>query len=513
MSTAEKTPSTPEVLLRMDGISKSFAGTKALKDVSLTLHRGTVHALMGENGAGKSTLMKILAGILKKDEGHIIYKGQNVQFNSAKEAHENGISMIHQELSALPHMTVQENLFLGRELHLGISPILDWGKMRQQTKLLLDSLGLTLSPDTLMRDLTVSQMQMVEIAKAVSVNAEIIIMDEPTSAITTREVKKLFAIIQKLKNEGRCIIYITHKMDEVFQIADQITIFRDGSYVGTYPASSMDDRQLIRKMVDRELEEIFPAKQQGMGDVVFEVENLSRKGLFSNVSFQVRKGEILGIAGLMGAGRTEVVESIFGIYPLDQGKIRIRGNPCRIKSPKQAITAGVALITEDRKKTGLVLGMSILDNITLPSTPKLSRGRFLLQKKKIAGACDEYTHKLRIKMGSPTQAVKSLSGGNQQKVVLAKWLMMKPDILIFDEPTRGIDVGAKAEFYRIITDLAAQGVAIVFISSEMQEILGMCHRIIVMHEGTKTGDLLRAEATQEILLAYATGIKQQNREE
>ena len=491
--------------VQMVNISKSFPGVKALDKVNLNLKKGSVHALMGENGAGKSTLMKILAGIKQQDEGDILLNGKKVKFNNPKDSLSHGIAMIHQELNPVLEMTIAENLYLGREFRIKNTMLLDYKKMNKEAKNLLDKVGLKLNPRTKMVKLTVAQMQMVEIAKAIDHNSEIIIMDEPTSAITDREVDKLFEMIARLKENGTGIIYITHKMDEVFRIADEITVFRDGKHIGTYLASEINSDMLITKMVDRELTEIFPDKKSNIKDVKMSVKNLSYKKKFKDVSFEVRKGEILGLSGLMGAGRTEIVESIFGITKLDSGKIYIDGKEINIKSPRDAIKYNIGLVTEDRKFSGLVLPLSVKENMVLPSVKNFARLRFITNAKKEQNATQKYINELGIKTPGMNQLVKFLSGGNQQKVVLGKWLMTHPNILIFDEPTRGIDIGAKTEIYKIINDLAEQGNAIIFISSEMQEILGMCDRIIVFHEGIKSGELLKAEATQEKLLKLATG--------
>ncbi len=493
-----------EYVLQMNNISKYYPGVKALDNVSLKLSKGTVHALMGENGAGKSTLMKTLAGIIQPDRGEIILKGKKVKFSCPKDSINNGIAMIHQELNPILEMTISENLFLGREFYYKGTFVIDYKKMNIESDKLLKNVGLTMNPETKMKELTVAQTQMVEIAKAISYNSDIIIMDEPSSAITDREVDKLFQLINKLKAEGCCIIYITHKMDEVFRISDEITVFRDGKYVGTYNANEINEDELIKKMVDRDLAEIFPVNNSIIKDKKLSVCNLTQKGRFENISFDVHAGEILGLAGLMGAGRTEVAESIFGITKLDNGEIFIDGEKVNIKSPKDAIKCGIALVTEDRKNTGLVLPMSIKENMTLPSTKNLSKIN-VINNKKIVSETSKYIESLKIKTPHMDQIVGTLSGGNQQKVVLGKWLMMAPKILIFDEPTRGIDIGAKTEIYRLITELAEQGIAIIIISSEMQEILGMCNRIIVLHEGKISGELAKEEATQEKLLKYATG--------
>jgi inositol transport system ATP-binding protein len=460
---------------------------------------------MGENGAGKSTLMKILAGIQQQDDGDILLDGQKVKFNSPKESLNSGIAMIHQELNPVLDMSIAENLFLGREFRIKGTVLLDYKKINQEAKKLLDKVGLKLSPRTKMFKLTVAQMQMVEIAKAIDYNSEVIIMDEPTSAITDREVETLFAMISKLREEGHCIIYITHKMDEVFRIADEITVFRDGKHVGTYLATEIDSEILIKKMVDRELTEIFPNKNYVTKEVKLSVRNLARKNKFQDVSFDVRQGEILGLAGLMGAGRTEIVESIFGITKLDNGEIYIDGKKVNIKNPNDAIKNNIGLVTEDRKFSGLVLPLTVKENMVLPSVKRFSKFKLITNPKKERSETEKYIKDSRIKTPGMNQVVKFLSGGNQQKVVLGKWLMTEPQILIFDEPTRGIDIGAKSEIYKLINELAEHGNTIIFISSEMQEILGMCDRIVVFHEGRLSGELSREDATQEKLLKLATG--------
>jgi inositol transport system ATP-binding protein len=492
-------------VLQVVNISKSFPGVKALNKVNMRLKKGTVHALMGENGAGKSTLMKILAGIYQADEGDIIYNGNKVRFDSPRESMKCGIAMIHQELNPVLEMTIAENLFLGREFHYNGNIIVDYGRMNKEAKKLLETVGLVINPSTKMKYLTVAQSQMVEIAKAIGQESEIIIMDEPTSAITTREVDTLFKLIERLKDSGHCIIYITHKMDEVFRIADEITVFRDGHHVGTYSANDLDTDKLIKLMVDRELTEIFPEKHSPIGEVKLSVKNLSRKKVFKDVSFDVHVGEILGLSGLMGSGRTEVVESIFGVTKLDCGEIYIDGKKVKIKRPSDAIKHNIGLVTEDRKYSGLVLPLSVKENMTLSSLRTLSK-LTVVNKKKELSQTEEMVKSLKVKTPSIKQTVENLSGGNQQKVVLGKWLLTEPDILIFDEPTRGIDVGAKAEIYHLISRLAREGKTIIFISSEMQEILGMCDRILVFHEGKLRGELKREEATQEKVLKLATGM-------
>ena len=494
------------VVLEAKNITKQFPGVLALSNVNFRLVKGKVHALMGENGAGKSTLMKIIAGIYQADEGEIYLHGEKVTFNTPKQALDHGISMIHQELSPILDMTIAENLFLGKEFCKG--KMVDYKKMNLEASLLMERVGVDLSPTMLMKNLSVSQMQMVEIAKALSYNAEIIIMDEPSATITEREIANLFDIIRSLKEDGRCVVYITHKMDEVFRIADEITVFRDGHYIGTYDADEIDENQLVVKMVDRELAEINPEKHNKIGEEVFRVERLSQKGVFENISFSLRRGEILGFSGLMGSGRTEVMNAIFGITQPTSGEIYVHGEKVDKPSPRKIISKGVGYVTEDRKGNGLVLPMSVYDNTVLPSLSNLSNKMGWIDKKKAVHAAEEYREKLNIKTPSLQQLVAQLSGGNQQKIVLAKWLLQNPDILIFDEPTRGIDVGAKTEIYKLIVQLAEQGKAIIVISSEMPEILGMSDRVVVFYEGRKTGELEREEATQERIMLLAADVEE-----
>lgn len=501
---ADKEIKSDELILNARNITKRFPGVVALNDVNFRLVSGKVHVLMGENGAGKSTLMKILAGIYQADEGEITLHGKKVEFHTPRQALDNGIAMIHQELSPVLDMTIAENLFLGKEYIT--AGFIDYKKMNSEAKKLLNSVGIDLNPTLQMKKLSVSQMQMVEIAKALSFNSEIIIMDEPSASITDREIDNLFRIIRRLKEEGRCIVYITHKMNEVFKIADEITIFRDGEYIGTYDADSITENQLVTKMVDRELTEIYPQRHNVPGEVVMEVKGFSQTGVFENISFELHKGEILGFAGLMGSGRTEVMNAVFGITKASSGEVLIKGEPLVKPMPSKAMEKGIGYVTEDRKGNGLILGMSVCDNIILPSLNKLSNWLGVVNRKKSISLSEEYKDKLRIKTPSIQHLVKQLSGGNQQKIVLTKWLLQNPDILIFDEPTRGIDVGAKTEIYRLIAQLAEEGKAIIFISSEMPEILGMSDRIVIFYEGRKTGELDQSEATQEKILTYASGL-------
>lgn len=492
------------IILQMENISKSFPGVKALSEVQLTVRRGTIHALMGENGAGKSTLMKVLNGMYAPDSGQITFQGQPVTIDKTETALKLGISMIHQELSPIPHMAVAENIFLGRE-PLGKFGLIDKRRLYADTKALLDQLEIEINPATLMKDLSVANKQMVEIAKAISYEASLLIMDEPTSAITEREVAHLFNIIRSLKAKGVGIIYITHKMDEVFKIADEITVLRDGKHIATVPASQTNRDNLITMMVGRELTAMFPKEEAPIGEVVLSVRNLTRKGIVENVSFDLRRGEILGIAGLMGAGRTEVIEGIFGIHKIDAGEIIINGKKARIHSPADAIKYGLALLTEDRKLTGILGVLPVRDNMMIASLANYEKRGFL-NRRQIEATCNQEKGRLSIKTPSMDQLIKLLSGGNQQKVLVSRWLLTTPDILILDEPTRGIDVGTKAEIHKLMCKLAQEGKAIIMISSELPEILGMSDRVLVMHEGRVGGVFERKDATQESIMQAATGI-------
>ena len=493
-----------DYVLEMENISKGFPGVRALSDVQLRVRKGTVHGLMGENGAGKSTLMKCLIGIYVPDSGTITFKGEKLQITSTHYALSKGISMIHQELSPIPQMTVAENIYLGRE-PLTWYGLVDMPKMNRMTAELLNRLQIKVKPTAQMVELSIAQSQLVEIAKAVSYDADLIIMDEPTSAITEAEVGVLFSIIRSLKVQGHAIIYITHKMDEVFKITDQVTVFRDGQYMGTEATPKLTEAILIERMVGRTLTDMFHKETVSVGDVMLDVENLSGHG-FRNVTFQVRRGEILGLAGLMGAGRTELIEGVFGVTRTRQGSIRINSKAVSIKSPKDAIAVRMALLTEDRKLTGLYINASVRENMFIANIHSYLTGPFV-KFRKLQKDCERMREVMRIKTPSLLEIIKNLSGGNQQKVLIARWLLTDPDLLILDEPTRGIDVGAKSEVYRLMTEFVRSGRSIIMISSELPEILGMSDRIMVMHEGDKVGELTRTEATQEKILQMATGMK------
>ncbi|MBX3257376.1 MAG: sugar ABC transporter ATP-binding protein [Chitinophagaceae bacterium] len=488
-------------LLRAENISKSFPGVQALNKVQLHIEKGKVHAVMGENGAGKSTLMKILIGMIQPDEGSVIMNGKKVVFHSVHDAIKAGFSMIHQELLPFPELTVAENIFMGREPVKGFAGWIDRKRMYSDARLLMNRLGVTIKADRRMKELSIAEMQMVEIAKAISNNAEVIIMDEPTSAISGKEVQALFNIIRDLTSRGIAVIYISHKMDEILQVADTITVMRDGKYIASHPAKELTNERLINLIVGRELSTIFEKKDTRMGDTILSVENLEGE-TFSGVSFELKRGEILGVAGLMGAGRTEIMEALFGLRKIKSGTVHIKGNKVNIRSPRQAIRYGIGLISEDRKQTGLVLSSPVKHNITLASLRRNNKGIFLHLNKEKALA-DAKVKAFNIKTASVNQPVNYLSGGNQQKVVLAKVLLNDPDIIIFDEPTRGIDIGAKTEIYKMITALAEKGKAIIMISSELPEILGLSDRVLVVRNGRLVKELDRGEATQELIMKHA----------
>ncbi len=489
-----------EYILEMIDIVKEFPGVRALKGVQLKVRPGKVHTLMGENGAGKSTLMKCLIGIHPPTSGRIIFDGKEVNFKTTQEALNSGISMIHQELSPVPERSVAENLWLGRVPTKSFFRV-DHKKMREDSYKLFEKLGLDVNPDEKMGNLTVAKMQMVEIAKAVSYDSKIIIMDEPTSSLTETEVEHLFKIIEDLKARNVAVIYISHKMDEIFRISDDITVFRDGEYVATDEAKNLTVDKLITLMVGREVTEMFPKIECPIGETVLKVENLSAGKAVKNVSFELHKGEILGMAGLVGAGRTETAEAIFGLRTRTGGKIYKDGKELNIKSPEDAIANGIALLTEDRRGQGILGLLSITDNTAIANMKEYG---FPLNHGKMRTDTTDYVDKLNIKTPNIETPIQNLSGGNQQKVLVGRWLLTNPDILIVDEPTRGIDVGAKAEIHSLITRLAGEGKAIILISSEMPEVMGMSDRIIVMHEGIMTAIVDRKDFSSELILEYAT---------
>ncbi|MDA5473127.1 sugar ABC transporter ATP-binding protein [Yersinia kristensenii] len=489
-------------ILEAEGISKQFPGVKALNKVGIKIKSGSVHALMGENGAGKSTLMKCLIGIYHPDEGSIKVRGETVSFKDTLDALHAGIAMIHQELNLVPHMTVAENIWLGREpVHYGL---VNHDLLNSKTRDLLQHLNIKLKPTMMVGELNIASQQMVEIAKAVSYDADVLIMDEPTSALTEGEVFHLFTIIKELKEQGKGIIYISHKMDEVFEITDEVSIFRDGMFVATDKTENLTKQSLITMMVGRELTHMFPKFNNNIGEEVLRVNALRREGLFHDISFSVKRGEILGVAGLVGAGRSEVMESLFGMHPADGGEIFIEGLPVHISSPSKAIEHGLAFLTEDRKKSGLFLVLSVVENMSIVNISEYINKRGFVSHGQMAQDCMEQIKKLNIKTPTMDQIINNLSGGNQQKVLIARWLLAQPKILILDEPTRGIDVGAKSEIYRLISELANRGVAVILVSSELPEILGMSDRVMVMHGGHITGILDKQNASQERIMALAS---------
>ena len=487
--------------LQMTGISKRFHGVQALQKVDFSAELGQVTALVGENGAGKSTLMKILAGIHKRDEGEILLGGNPARIDSPIAAMQQGISVIHQELNVLPNLSIAENIFVGREKKKGM--FVDKQYYREKTTELLRQVDLNVDPDTQTRYLSTAQKQMVEILRAISSEAKIVVMDEPTSSLTKRETDVLFNIIRTLKKNNVGIIYISHRMDEILELADRVVVFRDGRRVGALTREEMTEGKIINMMVGRELHEIFAKRPAPIGDVVLEAKGLS-VGYVRDVSFKVRAGEILGFSGLVGAGRSETMQLIFGVDKADAGEVWLEGKKLDIKCSGDAIDAGIALVPEDRKEQALILGMDIRENMSLAILKKLRNGLFVDGGKQTDMA-EKYVKELRVATPSIKQTVKNLSGGNQQKVVIAKWLASKPKVLILDEPTRGIDVGAKQEIYSLMSDLANQGIAIIMVSSELPEVLGMSDRIVVMHEGRVKGELTREEATQERIMQMAIG--------
>jgi ribose transport system ATP-binding protein len=490
--------------IQMKGISKAFSGNKVLEDVEFEILPGEVHALMGENGAGKSTLMKILTGIYERDAGTVFIKGKEVHFKNAKEAELAGIAVIHQELNIIPYLTVSENMFLGKELTYGKFGITKDKEMQIKTKEYLNRLGIDIDPSMDAGDLSVGQQQMIEIARAVAANTEILIMDEPTAALTDREIEALFKVIQSLKQQGVGIVYISHRMEEIFQICDRISVLRDGQFIGVKAIPNTNFDEVVKMMVGRQLGERYPERDTVIGPERLKVENFTSKGCFEKIHFSVHQGEILGVAGLMGAGRTEIMEAIFGYRPIQDGKLVIDGKETTIKSPFDAIQAGIGFITEDRKSEGLVLDLSVRENFSLTNLIKISKNNIISTKEE-ESFVEEMIKKLHVKTSSSEQIVKSLSGGNQQKIVIGKWLGINPKILILDEPTRGVDVGAKKEIYQIMNELTKKGVSIIMVSSELPEILGMSDRIMVIHEGKLSTILNKAEANQEKIMQAATG--------
>lgn len=493
-------PSNSQNILQVQNLSKSFLGVKALDNIQFSLQKGEIHALMGENGAGKSTFMKILMGLLKPDSGEIIFEGEVLKSNNVHENLQKGISMIHQEILVVPELTVAQNIFLGRETNY--RSWLNDKAINQKAQEILDAIGIKINAQTKIKNLSIAEMQMVEIAKAVSNNAKVIIMDEPTSALTDNEVAMLFKIIKDLKAKGVAIIYISHKMDEIYEITDRITVLRDGQYIATKNTNELDKNALIALMVGRQINDLFLENNSIKGESILSVQNLNKKGKFKDINFEVHAGEVLGIAGLMGAGRTEIARAIFGLDKYDSGEIIIKGNKVEIKSPEDAIKNGIGYVSEDRKALGFIPALSIKENISLSSLGNFAKTWFVNASNEHEAATRLSTD-LKIKSTSINQKVMTLSGGNQQKVVIGKVLLTAPSLIILDEPTRGIDIGAKFEIYKLINQLTDKGIAVIMISSELPEILGMSDRIMVLSKGKQTALLSKQEATQEKIMQYA----------
>ena len=492
-------------MLRMEGVSKIFPGVKALDNVDITAYGGEVTALMGENGAGKSTLMKILSGVYQKDEGKVFIDGVEAHIKGIKSAEEYGVTIIHQEMSVLNNLTVAENIFLGNEKFHKFTGKINKKELVERSKLFLDQIGANINPNTLVSSLNVGEKQMVEIAKALTKNARVIIMDEPTTALTEVETKNLFKVIDSLKKKGIAIIYISHRMEEIFAICDRVEVLRDGKYAGNALIKDIDNDKLISMMVGRKIEDQFPYREVKSGKDILEVMNLNANVGIKDISFNVKEGEILGIAGLMGSGRTEVAKTIFGEYKKTSGSIKIKGKEVNIKNIQEAIDNGICYLSEDRKKEGCVLSLSVAENMILSNLKKYESKMMSIDKNKAIKDVDYYIDKIKIKTPNRDQLIKNLSGGNQQKVILAKWLMLSPEVLIIDEPTRGIDVGAKKEIYELLNELKASGKAIIMISSDLPEVLGISDRILVMSEGRISGELKREEASQESIMKLAVG--------
>jgi len=490
-------------IIKMRSITKEFPGVKALNAVDFNIYKGRIMALLGENGAGKSTLMKILTGVYEKTSGEIYLNGEQIQVKNTREAQNLGITIIHQELNLLSNLSIGENIFLGREPVNRVGKI-EWSKLFAAAKVIMDRLGITERPETLVGELSIGKQQMVEIAKALSLNAQVIVMDEPTGALTDKETDSLFKVIRELRSEGRSIVYISHRLKEIFEICDDVTVMRDGLFIAEHPINETNEDKVIELMVGRKLEEQYPHITCEAGDIKLQVKNLSNTHI-KDISFSLRSGEIVGLAGLMGSGRTELARTIYGVLGLDSGEIVVDGEKVQIKTPGQAIKHGISYVSEDRKKNGVVLGLSIKENISLSVLQKLSGIFGTINKTKEEEAALESIKAMSIKASGVKQLVKNLSGGNQQKVSLSKSLMTSPKILILDEPTRGVDVGAKKEIYDIINQFKNSGMSILMISSDIPEILGMSDRVLVMHEGKITGCLERKDANQEAIMRLAVG--------
>jgi rhamnose transport system ATP-binding protein len=498
------TPSPAAPLVELRGVSRSYGGVQAVAEVSFAVRPGTVHALVGENGAGKSTLVKLLTGIVQPDGGELALDGVPRRISDPQAAHRFGIVAMYQEPTVFDDLSVAENVFAGRHLRTRLGTV-DWGAMRAETARILGELAVEIAPDTPVRGLGVADRQLLEIAKALSSSARLLIMDEPTAALSPHEVDNLFATVRRLRDRGVAVLYISHRLEEVALLADVVTVIRDGRHIETRPAAELSQAELIRLMVGRSLDQLFPKEEAEVGEVVFRAAGLTRGGLFADISFELRRGEIVGLAGFVGSGRTEVARAIFGVDPLDDGELWIEGRPFTPRSPRAALRRGLAYLPEDRIHQGLIQPMSISQNATMAVLPELTPLGVLRPRRELA-LTQRFMAELRVKATSPAQVVRSLSGGNQQKVVLAKWLAAEPRILILDEPTHGVDVGTKADVHRTISHLAAQGLTILLISSELPEVLGMSDRVLVMREGRLVAELSRDEATQERVIEAAAGL-------
>lgn len=509
-SSVHETAASENPILHMESIHKSFSGVQVLRDIHLSLYKGEVHALMGENGAGKSTLMKIMSGIYRPDSGKILYHGKEVSWHNPMEARDKGISVIHQEISLSPNLTIGENILMGTRFPKNKFGIIKWEEIFEKAEVVLKSIGSNLNPRTKVSSLSVAQQQIVEIARALSFKSEVLIMDEPSASLTDKEIDKLFVIIEDLKKKGVAIVYISHRMDEIFKISDRCSVLRDGQWVASCPIGETNPQHLVKLMVGRELTDLFQRKRLPkpaavkVKQPVLELIDVSDKNTVKNVSIKIYPGEIVGLAGLVGAGRTELLRTVFGLNKLTGGQILLEGKQVSIKSPIEAIRLGIAHVPESRKEQGLFPNLSVKENIVMNRMYAYRKAK-VLQYGRMNEESDKYIHELGVKTASPEQNVMGLSGGNQQKVVIARWLSIGPKVLLLDEPTRGVDVGAKTEIHKIICELAEKGLAVLMVSSELPEILGVSDRILVMHEGMIRAELSREEATQEKIMYYATG--------
>ncbi len=492
-----------DYILKAENITKTFPGTKALSNVKIEVKVGEVHALVGENGAGKSTLMNIISGVFLPDEGRIIFKGEQVRFSNPNEAQMSGIGFVHQELALCPDISVAENIYMGR-YEKGPLGIIKRKKLYADTKEILKMFKAGIKPDGKVGELNIAEQQIVEIAKSLSLKCRLLILDEPTSSLSDSETEILFDIIRKLRSEGISVLYISHRMAEIFEVCDRVTVLRDGCYIDTFNVSDVTPRQVVENMVGRELSDFYPPKSDELGETLIEVKNLCQKGGFENIGFSLRRGEILGFSGLIGSGRTEVARAVCGIDRFDSGEVSYRGQCVHFKNYEDAISQGICYLTEDRKQQGLFLNLSVKDNINVTIIDKISQHLMIASKKETENV-KEYVKKLNIKVSDVAQKIDSLSGGNQQKAMIAKWLSIDPSVIFMDEPTRGIDVGAKAEIHNMLRALANAGIGIVIISSELPEIIGMCDRVVVMHEGKIMGEVQGQEITEKTIILMASG--------